>query len=145
MIPELFLIFENSQPLMIDSCVFCTLSKSRDDILYEDSLLFVIVDVSPLAKGHILFIPKEHSEFLHGLSEEALSHILPTVKKVVKLLNYQKYNLLQNNVHLQSVPHVHFHIVPATEENALIVKWETMKVDHKFLETLRKNIKEALA
>lgn len=130
---------------MTDRCIFCKLIRSKENILYEDSHLFIVADVFPLTQGHILLIPKEHAEFLHDLSEDVLLRILPTVKKVVNLLNYKKYNILQNNMHMQSVPHVHFHIIPATEDRSLIIRWETMKVTSSYLEKLRKDIREALS
>jgi diadenosine tetraphosphate (Ap4A) HIT family hydrolase len=55
------------------------------------------LDIQPLARGHALVIPKEHTIKFHELSDESLADILPAAKKVANALGVTNYNLLQNN------------------------------------------------
>lgn len=127
-------------------CIFCELRKKEQNILYQTDLLFVLADVNPLSAGHLLVIPKEHAEFLHELSEKSLADVLPTIKRIINVLGLKKYNILQNNGHIQSVPHVHFHIIPyINNDECLKIKWESKKTDEVYFNTILSDVKDKLA
>lgn len=129
---------------MVENCLFCKIYREMHDVLYEDECTFVIADKYPLSEGHLLVIPKVHAEFLHEMSDDVLRPVLINVKKIVVALGYKRYNVLQNNGHKQSIPHVHFHIVPATENNALLIDWKTITVDESILAQFREKVRKAL-
>lgn len=86
--------------------------------VYEDEDVFAFLDISPIARGHTLVIPKRGAETLDQLSDEtaaALGRALPRLARaVLAATGATAYNVLQNNgsaAH-QSVGHVHFHIIP---------------------------------
>lgn len=129
----------------MESCVFCKIYKCRLGILYEDEESFLIADIAPLSPGHLLLVSREHFEFLHEVPDKVLSRTLLSVKEIVTRVGFRRYNVLQNNGHMQSVPHFHVHIVPANEEGSLSVRWETMEVAESELESLRAKVKKALS
>jgi histidine triad (HIT) family protein len=99
--------------------------------LYEDSQVFAFLDILPLARGHTLVIPREPAATMAQLSEEsaaALGRVLPRLTRVLQeTLGTSAFNILQNNTSLayQSVPHVHFHIIPKFEAaTGLRLVWE---------------------
>ncbi|KAH9385808.1 uncharacterized protein NEMAJ01_0704 [Nematocida major] len=99
------------------SCIFCRVIRGElGPVLSETSLHVVIADISPASRGHLLFIPKYHSEKIESLPDEYLLETLLLMKRAVKILNFKAYNILQNNGHGQTVPHVHFHLIPYDEE-----------------------------
>lgn len=128
----------------MENCIFCKLYQQKKEIIYENQHSFVLININPLSKGHLLVIPKEHTRFFHELSDESISNVMLTIKKVVNKLNYGKYNILQNNLHLQSVFHVHFHIVPCTGDSSLKIDWKVIEVDSKYFEESAKEIRERL-
>jgi histidine triad (HIT) family protein len=88
----------------------------------ENSFILAFLDVSPLSFGHTLVVPKRQVAFLHELTEQeseslgvALRRVALAIQKVVKC---PAYHILQNNGVLayQSVPHVHFHVIPQYAE-----------------------------
>jgi histidine triad (HIT) family protein len=98
--------------------------------VYEDERVLSFLDISPLAPGHTLVIPKEPARTLDELSEEsaaALGRVLPRICRAVKrVTGTAAYNVLQNNESLahQAVFHVHFHIIPKPDEQrGLGVRW----------------------
>ncbi|KAM0676440.1 hypothetical protein GVAV_000407 [Gurleya vavrai] len=126
-------------------CIFCELYKANKNIIYENNSLFVIIDAFPLTHGHILIIPKKHVTFFHELSIEELNEILPTIQKIVKKLNLKKYNLLQNNGHIQSVNHVHFHIIPYVDQNeCLKISWDRCEIEKDYLNNTIDEFKKLL-
>jgi histidine triad (HIT) family protein len=98
--------------------------------VYEDGEVLAFLDISPLARGHLLVIPKERAARLHELSDEAaaaLGRILPRLARaVLAVTGAAAYNVLQNNgaaAH-QAVDHVHFHLIPKTAEGGLGIGWQ---------------------
>ena len=102
-------------------CIFCKIIKG--DIpsytIYEDEVVKVFLDVNPMANGHTLIIPKNHTLDYDSISMEDLTHILKVGKDIKKLLE-EKLNptgmmLVQNNGSLQEVKHYHLHLIPEYE------------------------------
>jgi histidine triad (HIT) family protein len=98
--------------------------------VYEDAEVLAFLDISPLARGHLLVIPKERAARLHELSDEAaaaLGRVLPRLARaVLAVTRATAYNVLQNNgaaAH-QAVDHVHFHLIPKTAEGGLGIGWQ---------------------
>lgn len=91
--------------------------------VYEDSKVLVFLDVNPLSLGHTLVIPKEAAATLDTLSDDsaaALGRVLPRIcRAVISVTGASDYNVLQNNGAgaQQSVPHVHFHVIPKPDSS----------------------------
>jgi len=104
--------------------------------VYEDNLVLAFLDVGPLARGHLLVIPKEPATTLAELSDEssaAIGRVLPRLCRALKeVTGVEAYNVLQNNGALahQAVFHVHFHIIPKPDGvQGLGVGWPAGKLD----------------
>ena len=105
------------------NCIFC---KILDGVipsakLYEDDDFAIILDVGPASFGHALMIPKDHYANLFEMPEELLSKAMSLAKvwgdKLVKALNADGLNLVQNNglAAGQTVFHYHLHLIPRYE------------------------------
>lgn len=105
---------------MKNNCVFCAIADGEIPSfkVYEDDSALAYLDINPFTRGHVLVIPKAHSQGLLDTPGETLATIIANVKKiaahVVPLLGADGFNILQNNGEAagQTVKHVHFHIVP---------------------------------
>ena len=86
--------------------------------VYEDDLTLAFMDVAPATPGHALVIPKEPAETIFDLSPEGAAATIKTTQKVAKAvksaLEVPGIMLVQLNDKAsgQSVPHLHFHILP---------------------------------
>lgn len=104
--------------------------------VYEDEKVFAFLDISPLAPGHLLVVPKEPAPTLDRLSDEsaaAIGRVLPRLARAaMAATGARDFNVLQNNgaaAH-QAVPHVHFHVVPKPDEaRGLGIRWPAGKLD----------------
>lgn len=98
--------------------------------VYEDAHVLAFLDIFPLARGHVLVIPKQEVATMAELSDEtaaAIGRVLPRLcRAVVKVSGCVDYNILQNNgapAH-QAVMHVHFHIIPKpNHDQGLGIEW----------------------
>lgn len=98
--------------------------------VYEDERVLAFLDISPLAPGHTLVIPKQRAAFVHELDDEsaaAIGRVLPRIARAVMAVSgASEYNILQNNgrgAH-QAVFHVHFHVIPKLGERGLGIAWK---------------------
>lgn len=108
-------------------CIFCKLID--DEIssfkIFEDDLVISFLDVNPVSKGHLLVIPKEHFEDVFETPDKILSRINQICKKMAMLckdkLGATGVNILNASGidAQQSVPHLHFHIVPRFKDDGL--------------------------
>ena len=106
-----------------ENCIFCKILNG--DIpsakLYEDEDFAIILDVGPASLGHALIFPKEHYANVFEMPEELLSKCMNLAKvwgeKLVKGLNADGLNLVQNNglAAGQTVFHYHLHLIPRYE------------------------------
>jgi histidine triad (HIT) family protein len=112
----------------MEDCVFCKiLNKEQEvEIIYEDDNFFVIKDINPRVKGHLLAISKKHYATLLDVPSTLGNDLIYVVKKVVLNLmdedgSIEGFNLVQNNFLIagQVVPHVHFHILPRRKNDGL--------------------------
>ena len=103
-----------------DDCIFCKIAAGEipSNTIYEDEMFRVILDLNPASKGHALVIPKDHYANLFELDEQVAAKAMQVAKrggtKMVKVLNADGLNLLQNNGEVagQTVFHFHMHIIP---------------------------------
>lgn len=86
--------------------------------VYEDDKTIVIVPLHPVAKGHVLAIPKLQVDHFFDLPDEEYQALMATVKKVAV---HMKQVLQTKRVGLQivglDVPHVHVHILAFDTED----------------------------
>ena len=111
----------------MDNCIFCKILRNEipSSTVYEDDKFRAIMDISPVAKGHVILLAKEHAANLLEADDSLLSAALPTVKKVAKAVkktvNCDGINILQNNGEVagQTIFHLHIHVIPRNKEDGV--------------------------
>ena len=118
-------------------------------VVYEDAETLAFMDIMPSVEGHTLVIPKEAAETILDLSPESAAAVMATTQKVAravkKALDAPGIMLVQLNDTAagQSVPHLHFHVLPREEGLDLKLHGRAM-VDPKTLEPIAAKIRAAL-
>ncbi len=90
----------------------------ESEIIYEDDDIFAINDINPVAKVHILVIPKKKIETINDL-KDADVNLAGKMIMVAKELAYETgidltgYRLLfnTNDDAMQTVFHIHLHLI----------------------------------
>jgi histidine triad (HIT) family protein len=91
----------------------------------EDSETLAFMDIMPQVDGHVLVIPKEHAATLLELSPEGACACIRAVQRVARAvkqaLQVPGVLIVQvNGAEVgQTVPHVHFHVMPRRSNEAL--------------------------
>ena len=88
------------------------------DIIYEDEQIFAIHDINPVARVHILIIPKKKIPTINDLSESdtnLVGSMIICAKNLAKQFGIDQtgYRLLlnTNTDAMQTVFHIHLHLI----------------------------------
>ena len=136
---------------MKNDCIFCAIAAGEIPCfkIYEDADFLAYLDINPFSEGHALVIPKTHVTGLLDASDDLLAALVACVKKVAAHLKTalpcDGFNILQNNGAAagQTVPHLHFHIVPRYGAGGGEISFANQKGDMSALEALAARIRMA--
>lgn len=101
---------------MLKGCPFCSISQEQ--YVLSNATCYAIFDLSPVAQGHMLIIPKRHAPTFFDLTAQERRDmndlILRCKDRLDKSLMPGGYNIGLNCgvVAGQSVPHCHCHLIP---------------------------------
>jgi histidine triad (HIT) family protein len=106
-------------------CVFCDIIDGRTgaDVVLDEPFVVGFLDKRPVFKGHVLLVPRIHVDTLVDLPSELMVPLMGAVQRtaaaMVEGLGSQGSFVACNNVVSQSVPHLHWHVVPRTKGDGL--------------------------
>ncbi len=111
----------------------------------EDDNYFAFLDISPLAKGHTLVIPKREVDYIFDLTDEEIAGMQVFAKKVAiaikKAIPCVKVGQCVLGL---EVPHAHIHLVPMQSEADLRFTNPRVELTKDEFEEITKSIRENL-
>jgi histidine triad (HIT) family protein len=118
-------------------CIFCRIIRREVPSfrVFEDDRTLAFMDIHPANPGHVLVIPKLHSESLFALDPDDLTATVLLAQRVAqavqKALQPYGLNIVQANGPgaAQSVPHLHWHVLPRAEDDRLLMNWPLQSGD----------------
>ncbi len=111
-----------------NDCLFCQIVAGEipSNKIYETDNVIAFLDINPVNPGHTLVVPKKHSENMLDADDAVLQEMIVVTKKVSQAIlenftEYNAFNLELNNGQIagQVIPHLHWHIIPRTEDDGL--------------------------
>lgn len=106
-------------------CIFCGFMRGEGACfpVFEDATSFAFLDSRPLARGHVLVVPKEHVPTLLDLPQPLVGPFFENVQRIArgveKALSADGVFTAVNTRVSQSVLHLHVHIVPRWNKDGL--------------------------
>lgn len=86
----------------------------------ENDRFFAFLDISPLAKGHTLVVPKEQNDYIFALDDTTIADMMVFAKKIALAI---QQNIPCSRIGVAviglEVPHAHIHLVPISKEGDL--------------------------
>lgn len=111
----------------------------------ETENCFAFLDISPLAKGHTLVIPKKEIDYIFDLDDDLLSEINIFAKTLAKAIQKAfpcpKVGLAVIGL---EVPHAHIHLVPINSVGDLDFKRPKLSLSKEEFEEIASKIKANL-
>ncbi|MDD2288271.1 MAG: HIT family protein [Bacteroidales bacterium] len=111
----------------------------------ETENCFAFLDISPIAKGHTLVIPKQEIDYIFDVEDDLLSELNIFAKKVAKAIQ-KAYPCPKVGIAVVGleVPHAHIHLVPLNSVGDLDFKREKLEFSKEEFEEIANNIKSYL-
>lgn len=84
----------------------------------ENNEFFAFLDISPVAEGHTLVVPKKEVDYLFDLDDDLLGRMMVFSKKVARAIEKAiPCKRVGITVIGLEVPHAHIHLVPIRKES----------------------------
>jgi histidine triad (HIT) family protein len=106
-------------------CAFCRIVAGSEPshVVLDDPHGVAFLDHRPLFPGHTLVVPRDHLPTLTDVPAAELGPYFAVVQRVAAALPVALAAVgtfvAANNVVSQSVPHLHFHVVPRSPKDGL--------------------------
>ncbi|MBP1629775.1 MAG: hypothetical protein H6Q15_668 [Bacteroidetes bacterium] len=111
----------------------------------ETENCFAFLDISPLAKGHTLVIPKKEVDYIFDLEDSLLSELNIFAKRVSKAIDLacpcKKVGIAVIGL---EVPHAHIHLVPLHNVGDLDFKRPKLDLSKEEFQQIVKDIQSNL-
>ena len=119
------------------NCIFCKIIAGQIPCVkvYEDETVLSFLDVGPLVEGHTLVIPKAHHATVMEIPPEVLAAVNARIPKIARAVlaatGAKACHVLVNNgaEAMQSVGHLHYHILPRRAGDTFRIPWPAGKLD----------------
>jgi histidine triad (HIT) family protein len=134
-------------------CVFCRILRGQipSERVYEDDRVVAFLDISPIAPGHALVVPRHHCVNLLDAPAEVLAAATTAVTKVargvLKATGGEGFTVVQFNGAAagQEVMHLHFHIIPRRAGDGVSFAWRQGKYGPGEMAALGAKVRAALS
>ncbi|HEY9559506.1 MAG TPA: HIT family protein [Anseongella sp.] len=111
----------------------------------EDERFLAFLDISPLAKGHTLVIPKEEIDYIFSLDDELFAGLQLFAKKVAlgigKVIPCERVGVAVVGL---EVPHAHIHLIPINDIHDIDFSRPKLKLSDEEMKTICEKIKTAV-
>lgn len=83
----------------------------------ESELFYAFLDINPVARGHVLVIPRREVDYIFDMEDDELAEFQLFAKRVAKALKaaFPCKKVAQVVLGLE-VPHAHIHLIPMNTE-----------------------------
>ena len=109
----------------------------------EDNNYYAFLDISPLAKGHTLVVPKKEVDYIFNLDDDILAGLHVFSKKVAKAIeSVIPCKRIGIAVIGLEVPHTHIHLIPINNVSDIDFSREKLKLSNTEFEEIANKIRE---
>ena len=113
--------------------------------ILEDEKFFSFLDINPMAKGHVLVIPKHETDYFFDIDDTTIAEMTVFSKRIAEALKKavpcERIGVMVLGM---EVPHAHIHLIPINKESDMNLSNQRMKFTQdeflKIAEDIRKQL-----
>jgi histidine triad (HIT) family protein len=102
----------------------------------EDERFYAFLDIRPIAKGHVLVVPKKEIDYIFDLDDDTLSGMMVFSKRLAqamkKVIDCKRIAVMVIGL---EVPHAHIHLIPISKESDIFSHLKKQFTDREFENT----------
>ena len=111
-------------------CIFCKIANHEinSNVVFENESVIAFEDLNPVAKVHVLVVPKKHIDSVMKIEEEDSKYIVEihkAIKEVAKIkgIDESGFRVITNcgEDGGQTVKHLHYHVIGGEKLSEKIV------------------------
>ena len=107
----------------------------------ESDKFYAFLDISPLAKGHTLVIPKREVDYIFDMEDDEIAEFQVFAKRVaVALKKAIPCRKVAQVVLGLEVPHAHIHLIPMQSEADVDFRKEHLKLEPEEMKAIAERI-----
>lgn len=110
----------------------------------EDENFYAFLDISPVAKGHTLVVPKHETDYIFDLEDEELAAMAVFAKRVARAIRTafpcRKVGMAVLGL---EVNHAHIHLIPLQNEGDMDFRKEKLQLPAEEMQSIADRILEA--
>ncbi|MGB0165603.1 MAG: HIT family protein [Luteibaculum sp.] len=110
--------------------------------IMEDDRFLAFLDISPLAKGHTLVIPKQEVDYIFDVDDKLLGDLMVFAKKaarkIEKAIPCKRIGIAVIGL---EVPHAHVHLIPLNEVADIDFSRPKLSLSQEMLEEIASSIR----
>ena len=134
----------------MENCLFCDIANGIHECtkVHETPNSLAFFGRYPANKYHTIVITKKHYADLFDVPLDELQEMMASIKYIIGIyrekLGITDIQLINSSGidAQQSVPHIHFHIVPRFSKDGQDIKWQTKPELHEHFEQLLAALKD---
>lgn len=111
----------------------------------EDEHFYAFLDISPMAKGHTLVVPKTEVDYIFDLPDNTLAAMHVFTKRVAegikKSIPCQRVGVMVIGM---EVPHAHIHLIPIQKEGDMLLSNPRLQLTDEEFRTIAESIRSAM-
>ncbi len=111
----------------------------------EDEHFYAFLDISPMAKGHTLVVPKTEVDYIFDLPDNTLAAMHVFAKRVAegikKAIPCQRVGVMVIGM---EVPHAHIHLIPIQKEGDMLLSNPRLQLTDEEFRTTAEGIRSAM-
>jgi len=108
----------------------------------EDDNFLAFLDIFPLAKGHVLVIPKRETDYIFDVADQEYQYLWTFAKKVAKAIDKaipcERVGVAVIGL---EVPHAHIHLIPLQSVEDINFSRPKLKLEPQEFEAIAEKIK----
>ena len=114
-------------------CIFCAIAagKAAASIVHSDEQVVAFMDIRPVARGHVLVVPRQHADGLTDLDVEDGAQMFRVAQRMAAAIRRSGLPCEGVNLFLadgkiagQEVLHVHLHVLPRNPRDGFRVRMD---------------------
>jgi histidine triad (HIT) family protein len=128
--------------------MMCEMARQKLNIIYEDDVVYGMLEPNPAGLGHIILMPKEHFTIIEQVPGMVSNHLFQIANKL-SVATFEALGAMGTNIIVtngvaagQRSSHFLVNIIPRWEKDGLNFQWKTKQFNEEELSSVELQLRQ---